>query len=218
MISIKYFWTFGSIFIAGLAWACLGGGSSDWKALSVFAALPVAVSLGVSVLLLPESPRWLLCRGRGAEAEAVVRAAAAVNGTVLAPFSLKPYSDGSDGSDSHSHSQAADNNTWAILLMSMLQLFHRKNLKISIPLWTIWFCIGVGYYGVVLLISRVFSASANDDNDAATSSFTCDFRYKEIFIGTLFEVVGVFLASCLIDRLGRKGTADIWHVFGLLNL
>ena len=78
LIWIEYFWTFGSLFVSGLAWASLS--RYGWRFLTVMTAIPVTVTSLFSVWCLPESPRWLLLKGRFSEAEDVVRKAATVNG------------------------------------------------------------------------------------------------------------------------------------------
>ena len=55
LIYIEYFWTLGSMFVAGVAWVLLS--SSGWRVLTYVTAIPVAVSLVGSVFVLPESPR-----------------------------------------------------------------------------------------------------------------------------------------------------------------
>lgn len=78
LIYIEYFWTFGSLFVSGLAWASLS--RYGWRFLTIMTAIPVTATSLFSVWCLPESPRWLLLKGRISEAEDVVRQAAAVNG------------------------------------------------------------------------------------------------------------------------------------------
>ena len=56
LVLIEYFWTLGSILVAGLAWALLS--SSSWRVLAVLTAFPVTLSLLLGVFCLPESVRW----------------------------------------------------------------------------------------------------------------------------------------------------------------
>jgi hypothetical protein len=84
------FWVAGSMFVTGLAWAALS--SEGWRFLAYSTAVPVTLVSAFSLLYLPESPRWLLTKGRVEEAERIVRDAAAVNGVTMAPFSTCPMS------------------------------------------------------------------------------------------------------------------------------
>ena len=81
LIYIEYFWTIGSMFVAGCAWVLLS--SAGWRVLVYVTAIPVTISLVFSIFVLPESPRWLLEKGRAAEAEAIMREAMRYNGTTL---------------------------------------------------------------------------------------------------------------------------------------
>lgn len=197
LININYFWcvlykifyifilnnifyfilrTLGSMFVAGSAWAILS--KYGWHNLAFVTAIPVAVSLAWAVYALPESARWLLQQGRIEEAEKILRSAAEYNGTPLPPFTLKRV--------------ATDKNDEGV---SIKEFFSPSMLPISIPLWTLWACFGFCYYGVVLLISRVFQNDSSDDD-----GYTCDFQYADIFISAVSEVGGVAICAIIIDR------------------
>lgn len=187
LININYFWTIGSMFVAGCAWSMLT--TEGWHLLAIITSIPVAVSLVWAIYVLPESPRWLLVNGKIKEAEDVLRQAAKYNGTELPEFTLKPHGE-------VLHEGAA-----------ISEFFQRKQLPVTIPLWTIWFCFGFCYYGIILLISRLFESSdADDDNE-----FVCDFQYAEIFISAVSEVGGVVITALLIDRSGRCWTQGILY-------
>jgi MFS transporter, putative metabolite:H+ symporter len=55
LIQIEYYWTVGSLFVAGLAWGILG--SMGWRALTLITVLPVLVVSVACAFILPESPR-----------------------------------------------------------------------------------------------------------------------------------------------------------------
>jgi DNA-binding LytR/AlgR family response regulator len=62
LVYIEFWWTFGSMFVTGLAWLILS--SSGWRALIYVTAAPVTLSCIISYFYLPESPRWLLTKGK----------------------------------------------------------------------------------------------------------------------------------------------------------
>ncbi|XP_067674871.1 organic cation transporter protein-like [Haliotis asinina] len=74
---IDLFWCLG-LFILGTAAYFL----RDWKYLQLAVSAPSALML-IMWWFIPESPRWLLSRGRDAEAERIIRKAAEVNGVDL---------------------------------------------------------------------------------------------------------------------------------------
>lgn len=177
LININYFWVLGSMFVAGVAWIFLS--EEGWHFLAIVTSIPVGVSMAWAIFVLPESPRWLLQVGRVEEAEEVLRLAAAYNNFELPKFKLKPPTIINEEDVSYS------------------EFFKRDMLPITIPLWSVWCCFGFLYYGIVLLISRLFAVETDDDG------YNCDFDYKEIFISAVSELGGVIICAFLVDRIGR---------------
>ena len=86
LVYIEFWWTFGSMFVTGLAWLILS--SSGWRALIYVTAAPVTLSCIISYFYLPESPRWLLTKGKVKEAETILKNIAIINNVKLSPFKL----------------------------------------------------------------------------------------------------------------------------------
>mmetsp|Transcript_24551 Transcript_24551/g.36146 ORF Transcript_24551/g.36146 Transcript_24551/m.36146 type:complete len:495 (-) Transcript_24551:206-1690(-) len=181
LIYIEGFWTLGSMFVAGVAWACLS--SDGWRVLTILTALPVALSSVACIALLPESPRWLVVQGRLTEAANVVKYAAEVNGSTLPDFTL---------------SSAGVEKEETVAFSEFLKPAQRR---LSIPLWTVWMCFGFTYYGCILFVARVF-----EDSSASLDELKCDFNYEAIFMSAVSELLGVIVTALVIDGWGRVGT------------
>ncbi len=178
LIFIEGFWTIGSMFVTGLAWAILDDG--DWRTLTYVTAIPVTITSLVSLIFLPESPRWLLIKGRNTEAEKIIRDAALVNGVVLDPFTLII--------------DEADRECKDADYFDLVKTEEQR--RITLPLWAVWTLFGFTYYGLILFVSRIYSTDNNDDS-------TCSFDYSAIFTNSTAELVGVVVGAWIIDRIGR---------------
>jgi len=191
LIYIEYFWTIGSMFVAGLAWATLN--ERGWRFLAYATAIPVAVASVVSYFYLPESPRWLLIKGKATEAEEVVRAAALVNGVVMEPFRLVDVT-----VDESSIKDA-----------SYIDLLRDKEaMRTSIPLWIVWAMFGFTYYGIILFVGRLYST----DDDDGSDDKKCSFDYQSIFINSTAEVFGCTMGALCIDRFGRVKSQTFFYL------
>jgi MFS family permease len=201
LVFIQFFWTVGTILVTLLAWMLLD--SSGWRTLALLTVIPVAITSICSYFYLPESPRWLMSVGKKSEAERVVRDACRVNGHPLPPsFALK---------DNLFQHEPAHN------LQNYLEIVRNPSLRrIIVPLWAVWCAFGVSYYGIILLMTRLFSNnnSSNHGSDN-NNSHQCQFEYPAIFYNSLSEIAGVFLGGFLLDQ-GRVGRVSLQVITYLL--
>lgn len=191
LIYLQYFWTIGSLFVSGVAWLSLS--TYGWRFLTYVTAIPVTLTSIYSICYLPESPRWLLLKGRREEAEKIIKEAALINGVVMEPFVLKEFV----FEDEHVEASYSD----------LLTIKEIRN--ITIPLWIVWFIFGITYYGVILFVGRIYAK-----NDHIAHDKSCSFDYPSIFINTCSEIFGVTISFLLVDKMGRRYTQSGFYVLG----
>ena len=125
-------WVIGWFLLALVAYI-----TPDWRHIQLITSVPGFVCAAI-VWFMPESPKWLLCRGRVDEAEKIVREAADFNGLTLArDWKLKPLS---TKAEEEGKGRA-----------TLLDLFKHKNLAIkTLILYFNWFANSFVYYGLTL--------------------------------------------------------------------
>ena len=176
---IEYFWTIGAMMVSGLAWAILD--SQGWQTLTYLTAIPVTLTCIYSYIYCPESPRWLMIKGKMDMAEKTIRNAAAVNDFIMPPFSLLPEEEKED--------------------CKFVDLVMTEEIRnITLPLWIIWSGFGFTYYGMILFTSRIYEVDTVEDDGV------CSFDYSAIFVNTAAEVAGVSICALCIDSMGRINT------------
>ncbi len=79
LLLIEYFWTAGSMLVPAIAYFTFQIIDS-WRMFVILCSIPCLLSLLVGIKYVPESPRWLIMKGRNREAVEILRDAAAVNG------------------------------------------------------------------------------------------------------------------------------------------
>lgn len=84
----------GAVLTAVLALIFIKTGPDDWRILFVWGAVPALVLVPLMIWKLPESPSWLLTKGRRAEAEAIANA----NGIPIEPVAVDTEVDPTDTS------------------------------------------------------------------------------------------------------------------------
>jgi MFS transporter, PHS family, inorganic phosphate transporter len=89
--------------------------------------------------------------------------------------------------------------------------------RLSIPLGIIWIAFGFTYYGIVLFVSRLFTATA-DDLLYSGSTAVCTFDYESLFINASAELLGVFLTSLVIDPWGRTRTQAAFYALAGISV
>ncbi|XP_070770964.1 solute carrier family 22 member 4-like [Enoplosus armatus] len=115
----------------------------SWRHLSLIMAVPGLACIPLW-WLVPESPRWLVARGRLREAELLLRSAALEN-RVEAPHVIF-----SEAKVEKATSQKAES-------LSFLDLLRTTNIRyITLVLWLIWFSVSVSYFGLSFNMSGLY--------------------------------------------------------------
>jgi len=151
-----------------------------WRVAFLIGSLP---ALYVIVLRrhLPESPRYLLRRGRQAEA----REAAAYFG-VEVEKSVEQRADISEDARVNS--------------MGLRALWTGGYGRRTAMLWVLWFGMVFSYYGIFTWLPQILAGSGRG---IATS-------FGFVLLITLAQVPGYFSAAYLVERWGRKGTLVVY--------
>lgn len=177
-------------------------GPNGWRWVFLFGALGV-VGL-VLILRLPESPRWLLTRGRGADASAVASAVERETEATHGP--LPPVA--VDAEQDAEPAQAT--RTFRPTVTGRGALFRPVLRRRTLMLVAAWIFQTLGFYGFVSWVPTLLAAHGFSLTESLTFSA----------ITTIGAVPGALLAWPISDRFGRKapaaGVAVVIAVCGIL--
>lgn len=193
VVLLESFWAYGWILAALIGYLVIP--EFGWRAAFLIGALP---ALYVLVLRrnLPESPRYLLRRGRFDEA----REAAARFGVEV---------DAPDGGEAEPTERSAGGT-------GLKTLWSGAYARRTAMLWVLWFGMVFSYYGIFTWLPQIL----------ATSGYGLVRSFEFVLLITLAQVPGYFSAAYLVERWGRKRTLVVYLigcalavlVFGLRGL
>lgn len=184
------FFSFGFVGAALIGRFIVPIGDDGWRWAQVITAVPILLLLWWR-RSVPESPRYLISRGRSDEAERVVAqfesSVVKATGQPLSPL------DPADEEIVH-HQQRIT--IWNALKFMWSKALRRRTAVI----WMIWFVLTFSYYGFfswipTLLVGRGFTV-------------TKSFEYSIIIY--LAQVPGYFSAAWLCDKIDRKNTIALY--------
>jgi len=125
LVMLEAFWAVGTVVVALAAWAAASVGLADaWRAIFLITAIPALIGFWLR-LMVPESPLYLLRKGRGDEARVVIDRVLVANGK---PPLSEPL--------------AVDAAPQAVRLLSPA-LRNRTLLMLAV-----WFLVSLSYYGI----------------------------------------------------------------------
>ncbi len=173
LVLLEAFWALGVIAAAGLAWLIVP--NFGWRWLLAVSAVPGLI-IFVIRRQIPESPRFLLVNGQPEKARAVLELVARTNGTQLPDRPLRPIE--------------------RTTPPGARELLRPGLRRTTLLLWTMWFTISLGYYGVFTWLPTFFSSSGMQLLPV----------YQNTFILALAQLPGYFSAAYLVEKWGRRPT------------
>lgn len=197
-------WGLGAVCMSALARLVLP--SYGWRALTLAAALPFAIS-AVSIAWLDESPHWLVSEGRVEEAYKVVTRIASLSGCEVPCSRLSVPMRASE--DTGLLGQVSRERDRSLLYYHFRMLREYKTLLaperfyLTLRVWVLWACWGFSYNAIVLLDGLVLNSGPTDE--------VCSFDYAFTFWISTAELVAVAAVAPFLDRAdlgflgGRRG-------------
>lgn len=180
---VNVFWGAGWATAAALSFFVIP--SLGWRAAFVFGALP-AFFIFVVRRHLPESPRWLITKGRVQEADDIV--------TKLEAEIIKEHGKELPAVDPEVVKNVVVKAATEKVKISTL--FTGKYRKNTIVLWCTWFLIMFAYYGLFSWLPTVFVEAGH----------TMQKSFLYVLIMQIAYMPNEVIASFMMDKVGRKKT------------
>jgi MFS family permease len=176
LMSLDLWWSAGSITVPIVAIFTIGSKETHWRLFLLLCSAPTLLALPIAYHFVPESPRFLVETGQVAAAEMVLKQAATMNGLDSGAINLV---------------QIDDSPSVEMTVRSKIdRLLSPKTRTTTIIQWAIWLCFGFSYYGLILLISRIFRVDGAED-------------FASILISCTAEGVATIAAMMIVDTVGR---------------
>ncbi|GAB6171325.1 MFS transporter [Paradesulfitobacterium aromaticivorans] len=175
---LNTFWAAGWLAAAVISYFIIP--TVGWRWAFVAGALP-AFYIFMVRRHLPESPRWLISKGRLDEAEKIV---ANIEKEIEKTTPLPPVEVDNTSSGSVSSTQK----------VTISLLFSEQYFRRTIMLWGLWFLAMFGYYGLFSWLPSLFVKAGH--------SMVRSFLY--VVIMQIAYVPNQILAALLMDKVGRK--------------
>lgn len=176
LVMLEGFWALGTVFVALAALGVQSAGAEEpWRAIFLLTGLPALLGLAIR-FWIPESPLYLLKRGRTAEAQAVIATVARVNGHAGPVPELLAVE---------------------TRRVSLMGLFREPGLaRRTALILTTWFLVSMSYYGIFVWLPVRLAGQG--------LGFLRGHLF--LVLVALAQIPGYALAAYGVERWGRRPT------------
>lgn len=208
-VGIEGFWTIGTILQAGFAFGLLN--KYGWRLLVVVSTIPYVVLL-LLLPLVPESPRYLLVKGKTEQAQAVLKKVMRVSRADMPEGQLQPLLAGDDSSCKVAEDEpqgcgwllrklaAAAGNVW----LALKQMLGPRLWMTTLTLVFTWMVAAFVYYGLVTLLTHVDFVKGASKQCINGKLVLPREDLVGILITSSAEVPGLLFSLVIVACLGRK--------------
>ena len=193
IVILEAFWAVGWTAAAVVGYFLVPASDDGWRWAFALGAVPAAYALIVR-WGLPESPRWLLGRGRVDEAERIIADFEKSAGVVATPPSERAASATSTTTAPQTIARSAGQRLAALWSAE----FRVRTLSI----WLVWFCVNFAYYGAFIWIPSIL----------VEAGFPLVKSFGFTLVITLAQLPGYAVAAWLIEVWGRRLTLSVFLV------
>lgn len=189
IVILEAFWAVGWTAAALIGYFLVPASEHGWRWAFALGAIPAAYALIVR-WGLPESPRWLLSRGRVDEAERIIAEFERAAGTVVSETAVQDRPTPAAPALARSAGQR------------LAALWSREFRVRTLSAWLVWFCVNFAYYGAFIWIPSILVAAG----------FPLVKSFGFTLIITLAQLPGYAVAAWLIEVWGRRLTLSVFLV------
>jgi putative MFS transporter len=218
VVILEAFWAVGWTAAALISFFVIPASDDGWRWALAIGVIPAVWAIAVR-WGLPESPRWLARRGRGNEAESVVRGletspalfragAQAAAAPVTHPGTAETAETARIEQDSRTLRGVGESAEASAPRVSAVPTVRERVAALwasefrvrTACLWLVWFCVNFSYYGAFIWIPSILVAQGYD--------LVRSFGFTLII--TLAQLPGYAVAAWLIEVWGRRATLSVF--------